>query len=105
MVVVVVGVADSRSRRIRAAVSRAEVLVMAAEMVCQGSVEEVWRGRLVGGAVVVEGAVVIVDARRDGEADRVDVLVPIGAREEGWNKKEGLEVLPFEITTELRRRG
>lgn len=78
---------------------------MAAEMVCHGPVEGVGRGRLVAGAVDVEGPVGIVDARRDGEADRVDVLVPIGAREEGWNKKDGLEVVLLEMTTELRRRG
>ena len=54
---------------------------MAAEMVCQGSAVDVGRGRLV--EVFVIGAVVTEDARRDGEADKVEVALPIGAREEG----------------------
>jgi len=59
---------------------------MASEMVCQGSPPVAVN---VGGVVAVLLAeAAVVEARRDGEAERVGVAVPIGAKLEGWDEDE-----------------
>lgn len=47
----------------------------------------------------------VVTGSREGEADNVDVVVSIGAREAGFADDKGLDELPLDITTEERRRG
>ena len=59
---------------------------MATEMVYQGSVVEVEIGRGEGGVeerVGRKGLVSVVVGMREGEVERAEVVVPIGAREEG----------------------
>ncbi len=56
---------------------------MASEMVCHGSPPTALN---VGGiAAVLLTEAVMVEARREGEAERVGVAVPIGAKLEGWD--------------------
>jgi len=60
---------------------------MAAEMVCQGSAVDVGIGREGGGVEELVGRVelvsAVVEGMREGEVERVEAVVPIGAREEG----------------------
>lgn len=63
-------------------------------IVCQGSPD------MVAGA---EGTV--DEVSREGEAERVGVAVPIGAKLEGCDDDELFVALPLEMTTELLRRG
>ena len=45
------------------------------------------------------------EVSREGEAERVGVAVPMGAKLDGWEDEELFVALPLDMTTELLRRG